>query len=84
MCRGLSSLHKPLLCWKHAVQGLSAKVYCTPHKRCLHPLDFCLRLVGPLVERRASRPAAEASAGQLEDFLLLGEIRGQRSQAEHF
>ena len=51
----------------------SAEVYCTPLKGTSIRLDFCLGLMGPLVEGGPVVQLLEALCRQLEDFLGLWE-----------
>ncbi|XDC59914.1 hypothetical protein R6Z07M_011096 [Ovis aries] len=62
----------------------SAKVYCTPINGASIQLDFCLRLVGPLVEGGPVVQLLEALCRQLEDFLGCWERFVAEKRAEHF
>ncbi|XP_069398075.1 E3 ubiquitin-protein ligase RNF213 isoform X4 [Ovis canadensis] len=62
----------------------SAKVYCTPINSASIRLDFCLRLVGPLVEGGPVVQLLEALCRQLEDFLGCWERFVAEKRAEHF
>ncbi|KAI4533817.1 hypothetical protein MG293_016836 [Ovis ammon polii] len=62
----------------------SAKVYCTPINGASIRLDFCLRLVGPLVEGGPVVQLLEALCRQLEDFLGCWERFVAEKRAEHF
>ncbi|KAF4008099.1 hypothetical protein G4228_019714 [Cervus hanglu yarkandensis] len=62
----------------------SAEVYCTPLKGVSIRLDFCLRLVGPLVEGGPVVQLLEALCRQLEDFLGHWERFVAEKRAEHF
>ncbi|XP_043761210.1 E3 ubiquitin-protein ligase RNF213-like isoform X2 [Cervus elaphus] len=62
----------------------SAEVYCTPLKGVSIRLDFCLRLVGPLVEGGPVVQLLEALCQQLEDFLGHWERFVAEKRAEHF
>lgn len=62
----------------------SAEVYCTPTNGASIRLDFCLRLVGPLVEGGPVVQLLEALCRQLEDFLGCWERFVAEKRAEHF
>uniref|UniRef100_A0A8C6FXL0 E3 ubiquitin-protein ligase RNF213 n=1 Tax=Moschus moschiferus TaxID=68415 RepID=A0A8C6FXL0_MOSMO len=62
----------------------SAKVYCTPLKGTSIRLDFCLRLMGPLVEGGPVVELLEALCRQMEDFLGHWERFVAEKRAEHF
>lgn len=62
----------------------SAEVYCTPINGASIRLDFCLRLVGPLVEGGPVVQLLEALCRQLEDFLGCWERFVAQKRAEHF
>ncbi|XP_068833610.1 E3 ubiquitin-protein ligase RNF213 [Capricornis sumatraensis] len=62
----------------------SAEVYCTPINGASIRLDFCLRLVGPLVEGGPVVQLLEALCRQLEDFLGCWERFVAEKRAEHF
>ncbi|XFF88667.1 hypothetical protein AB1E18_014886 [Capra hircus] len=62
----------------------SAEVYCTPINGASIRLDFCLRLVGPLVEGGPVVQLLEALCQQLEDFLGCWERFVAEKRAEHF
>ncbi|XP_055264373.1 E3 ubiquitin-protein ligase RNF213 isoform X3 [Moschus berezovskii] len=62
----------------------SAEVYCTPLKGASIRLDFCLRLMGPLVEGGPVVELLEALCRQMEDFLGHWERFVAEKRAEHF
>ncbi|XP_010854827.1 PREDICTED: E3 ubiquitin-protein ligase RNF213 [Bison bison bison] len=62
----------------------SAEVYCTPLKGASIRLDFCVGLMGPLVEGGPVIQLLEALCRQLEDFLGRWERFVAEKRAEHF